>query len=64
MYFYVINITYIKNYVLFEPNILIFHVILLCHLNKLMTWFFHKYFFISYLLTHELKLFEYPFHLK
>ena len=24
---------------------------------------FHKYFFISYLLTHELKLFEYPLHL-
>ena len=33
----------------------------LYHLNKYMI--FHKYFFISDLLTHKLKLFEYPLHL-
>ena len=51
IYFHVINITYIKNYVIFEPNIILYHVIFSCHLSKLMTWFCHKYFFISDLLT-------------
>ena len=30
---YIIN----KNHVIFEPNIIIFHVIFSCHLQKLMT---------------------------
>ena len=47
LYFHVINITYIKNYVIL--NLILKYYVSLCHLNKYMV--FHKYFFISDLLT-------------
>ena len=59
------SLIHIKNlkYVIFEPNILIFHVIFFMLFLQINDMIFYKCFFISDLLTHELKLFEYPLHL-
>ena len=50
--FHVINFYFFLKHVIFERNIRIFNVIFSCHLNKFMTYFFHKYFVMSDLLIH------------